>query len=119
MSATAGTVTELAAGSGDSEVTPKPSKMPRLAWIAPVLAAGLATLASLMLIRTGQWSVFDEYTHFDYVVRVAEDLDLPPINDTLGQTALQAAACERAQASRRSTPVAARRSSQPRLPMPV
>ena len=70
--------------------------MPRLAWIAPVLAAGLATLASLMLIRTGQWSVFDEYTHFDYVVRVAEDLDLPPINDTLGQTALQAAACERA-----------------------
>lgn len=63
------------------------------AWAGPV-AAGLVALAlSLAFIRTGTWSEFDEYTHFDYVVKVGEGLSLPPVNDLLGQTAIQTAVC--------------------------
>lgn len=36
---------------------------------------------------------FDEHTHFDYVVKIAQNLRLPPMSDLLGQTALQAWAC--------------------------
>ncbi len=62
--------------------------------LTPLVAALLAMLASLLFVRTGQWSVFDEYTHFDYVVKVAQDLEIPAMSEDLGQTALQAAACE-------------------------
>lgn len=42
------------------------------------MAAGtIAFLLSLVFISTGAWSVFDEYTRFDYVVRIAESLELP------------------------------------------
>ena len=63
------------------------------AWAGPA-AAGLVALAmSLAFIRTGTWSEFDEYTHFDYVVKVGAGLSLPPVNDLLGQTAIQTAVC--------------------------
>lgn len=61
--------------------------------IAPLAAGAIALLMSLLFVATGAWSIYDEYTHFDYVVRIAESLDLPMVNDTLGQTALQAAVC--------------------------
>ena len=53
-------------------------------------ASAVAFVLSLLFISTGALSIYDEYTHFDYVVRVGESLELPPVNDTLGQTALQA-----------------------------
>ena len=63
---------------------------------APALGGLLALSLGLLLVRTRQWSMFDEYTHFDYVVKIAQDLEAPPANDTLGDTGLQTAACERA-----------------------
>lgn len=64
-------------------------------WIAPLSVAAITLLLGLTFVRTGTWSVFDEYTHFDYVSRVSE-FTLPPVNDSLGQTALQTAVCESA-----------------------
>ena len=64
--------------------------------VAPLAAGLVAFVLSLLFISTGAWSVFDEYTHFDYVVKVAEDLSLPPVNDQLGQTTLQTVVCEKA-----------------------
>jgi hypothetical protein len=74
----------------------RPTELTTRSWIAPASAALVAFILSLLFIQTGAWSVFDEYTHFDYVVKVAEDLSLPPVNDQLGQTALQTAVCEKA-----------------------
>lgn len=65
-------------------------------WIAPALAGLIALVLSLSFVRTGAWSVFDEYTHFDYVVKIAEDGHLPKVNDVLGQTALHEAVCAKA-----------------------
>lgn len=65
-------------------------------WIAPTVVAVIAFLLSLSFVRTGTWSVFDEYTHFDYVVKIAEDGRLPKVNDVLGQTALHEAVCAKA-----------------------
>lgn len=67
--------------------------MTRRRWIAPLGAGLVAVLLSLLFVSTGTWSLFDEYTHFDYVAKVGESLELPPVNDTLGQTAMQAAVC--------------------------
>ncbi|MBI1352144.1 MAG: DUF2142 domain-containing protein [Actinomycetales bacterium] len=64
--------------------------------VAPLTAALVALVVSLLFIRTGAWSVYDEYTHFDYVVKVAEDHSLPPVHDALGQTTLQTAVCDQA-----------------------
>ncbi len=64
--------------------------------LAPLAAGIVALLLSVLFIQTGTWSEFDEYTHFDYVVKVGQDLSLPPVNDQLGQAALQTAVCERA-----------------------
>ena len=63
------------------------------AWAGPAAAGAIAAALSLAFIRTGTWSEFDEYTHFDYVVKVGEGLSLPPVNDLLGQTAIQTAVC--------------------------
>lgn len=68
----------------------------RSSLVAPLVAGAVALILSLLFIQTGTWSVYDEYTHFDYVVKVGEDLSLPPVNDQLGQTALQAAVCDKA-----------------------
>ena len=65
-------------------------------WLAPGLAGLIALLLSLAFVRTGAWSVFDEVTHFDYVVTIAEDGRLPKVNAALGQTALQEAVCAKA-----------------------
>lgn len=65
-------------------------------WLAPGLAGLIALLLSLAFVRTGTWSVFDEVTHFDYVVTIAEDGRLPMVNAALGQTALQEAVCAKA-----------------------
>ena len=65
-------------------------------WAAPAAAGLVGFTLSVVFIRTGTWSVFDEYTHFDYVARIAVESRLPMVNDLLGQTALQAAVCERA-----------------------
>lgn len=65
-------------------------------WAAPALAGLIALLLSLAFVRTGAWSVFDEVTHFDYVVTIAEDGRLPKVNAPLGQTALQEAVCAKA-----------------------
>ena len=65
-------------------------------WIAPGIAGVVAFVLSLLVVSTGTWSVFDEYTHFDYVVKVGEELSLPPVNDTLGQTAMRVAVCDSA-----------------------
>lgn len=54
------------------------------------------SLSILYLARTDTFNPLDEYTHFDYVVKIADDLDLPPINDQLGQTALSIWACDTA-----------------------
>ncbi len=62
-------------------------------WLAPLGAGLVAAVLSLLFVGTGAWSLFDEYTHFDYVAKVGESLELPPVNDTLGQTAMQAAVC--------------------------
>ena len=62
-------------------------------WVAPLGAGLVAFVLSLLFVATGTWSLFDEYTHFDYVAKVGEDFTLPPVNDTLGQTAMQAAVC--------------------------
>ncbi len=64
--------------------------------VAPLAAGLVAFVLSILFIATGTWSVYDEYTHFDYVVRVAEDFALPPVNDQLSQTALQTAVCDKA-----------------------
>ena len=74
----------------------RPTVLTSGSWIAPASAALVGFILSLLFIQTGAWSVFDEYTHFDYVVKVADDLSLPPVNDQLGQTALQTAVCEKA-----------------------
>ena len=55
------------------------------------MAGVVAFLLSAAFVSTGAWSVFDEYTHFDYVAKVGEELRLPQVNDLLGQTAMQAA----------------------------
>ena len=65
-------------------------------WWAPAAAGLIALLLSLAFIRTGSWSIFDEVTHFDYVVKIAEDRRLPKVNDVLGQTALKEAVCAKA-----------------------
>ena len=65
-------------------------------WAGPAAAGLIAIALSLAFIRTGTWSEFDEYTHFDYVVKVGEGLRLPPVNDLLGQTAIQTAVCKAA-----------------------
>lgn len=65
-------------------------------WLAPGAAALVALILSLLVVSTGTWSVFDEYTHFDYVVKVGDDLALPPVNDLLGQQAMRAAVCDSA-----------------------
>ena len=65
-------------------------------WIAPAATGLAAFLLSLFFVQTGTWSVFDEYTHFDYVVKVGEDLSFPPVNDVLGEQALRTAICESA-----------------------
>ena len=65
-------------------------------WIAPLVAGFVALVLSLLVVSTGTWSVFDEYTHFDYVVKLGEGLALPPVNDTIGQEAMRAAVCDSA-----------------------
>lgn len=65
-------------------------------WVAPGIAGLVALVLSLLVVSTGTWSVFDEYTHFDYVVKVGDDLALPPVNDILGQQAMRAAVCDSA-----------------------
>lgn len=60
------------------------------------MAGVVAFLLSAAFVSTGAWSVFDEYTHFDYVTKVGEELRLPQVNDLLGQTAMRAAVCDAA-----------------------
>lgn len=61
-----------------------------------MFAGLIALLLSLGFVRTGAWSIFDEYTHFDYVVKIAEEQRLPKVNDVLGQTTLAEAVCAKA-----------------------
>lgn len=63
------------------------------AWVAPVAAGIVAFLLSGLFTTTGIWSIFDEYTHFDYVVKVGKDLTIPPVNDLLGDEAMRTAVC--------------------------
>ena len=49
----------------------RPIALKARGWAAPVSAALVAFILSLLFIQAGAWSVFDEYTHFDYVVKVA------------------------------------------------
>jgi hypothetical protein len=65
-----------------------------LAHYWPLVAAGVAALALgvVGIAGTGS-SPYDEHTHLDYVVKVAQG-ELPPIYDELGQEALQTWACD-------------------------
>ena len=53
----------------------------------------IAILGLSFLSRTDFFNPFDENSHFDYTVKIAQDLNLPPRDDTLGQVALEAWAC--------------------------
>lgn len=55
-------------------------------------------LAILYLDRTSIFNPLDEHTHFDYVVKIAEDHDLPSVNEQLGQRALSTWGCDNAPA---------------------
>lgn len=64
------------------------------AFFPPALAAGLvAVLAGAFLTHSDFHNPLDEYTHFDFVIKVAQDLNIPMMRDTMGQTALQEWAC--------------------------
>ncbi len=57
--------------------------------IAPVAAAFLVLLVAIPYAGNLSTSPFDEQTHFDYVVKIAQDFDLPPKSDLLGQTTMK------------------------------
>lgn len=65
-------------------------------WRAPAATGLVAFLLSFLFVQTNTWSVFDEYTHFDYVAKVGQQLTFPPVNDSLGDEALRTAICESA-----------------------
>jgi len=61
-----------------------------------VIAGAVALVLSWLFVRTGTWSLFDEYAHLDYALKVGMNLALPPVNDLLGQEAMRAAVCDQA-----------------------
>jgi hypothetical protein len=63
-----------------------------------VVSALVWCLAVLYLGRTEGFNALDEHTHFDYVVKIAEDHDLPSVNEQLGQTTLSTWGCDNAPA---------------------
>jgi hypothetical protein len=67
--------------------------------VVPLVVSALVwSLSLLFLARTDTLNPLDEHTHFDYMVKIAEDFDLPPINDQLGQTSLSTWSCDTAPA---------------------
>lgn len=62
--------------------------------LAPALAAVLVgILAGAWLLHSNFHNPLDEYTHYDFVVKVAQDLEVPMMGDSMGQTALKEWAC--------------------------
>lgn len=61
-------------------------------WIA-LAAALIAAIVTIPVALQGQGTPYDEYTHFDFIARVAVDHTMPLVNDKVGQTSLQQYAC--------------------------
>ena len=61
-------------------------------WIA-LAAALIAAIVTIPVALQGQGTPYDEYTHFDFIARVAVDHTIPLVNDKVGQTSLQQYAC--------------------------
>ena len=64
------------------------------AMLAPALCAAMvAMLGAAFLLKTDFHNPLDEYTHYDFVIAIAQDGRVPRMNDVVGQQALEEWSC--------------------------